>query len=553
MHTLRSKITLLNILPITVAMLVTTAIGVITIADFGHESSEQSLSLLCETGKNNLNYYFKSVEQSENTLAQLIDSDLGSIEDDFNAKFEKHVERIDETFRQFALNTNGAFTYYYRMDIPITNATGQAGFWYVKEGNDFVFHDVTPITYEEGKCVWFNIPKNTKESKWLMPYETDNLGAYVLSYNTPIYKSGIKDDDHFIGVIGIEISYSTLGEQIKNIKALNTGYAFIVENQNGTIISHPQIDLLSTPVEQRPQTPSEFAGGLHYKDGEKGLHIVYSYEGATKHCFAMPLSNDMSIVVTAPISEVNNVWLKVVIQVVIAAILFVIISIVSTFIFSKYITKPLKELTRAAEEINNGNYDVKLNYKGNDEIGLLTNTVNRLVENLSGYINDLNSLAYADVLTSVRNIRAFEIATNELQKNIDSQREIKFAIAIFDCDNLKEINDEYGHDKGDVYLRNSCNLICRIFKRSAVFRIGGDEFAIILINDDYKNRTNLRNSFVKKSAEICSFAKEPWEQISVSVGIAAYDPSIDKTVKDVMVRADQAMYANKHERKEKKK
>ena len=123
---------------------------------------------------------------------------------------------------------------------------------------------------------------------------------------------------------------------------------------------------------------------------------------------------------------------------------------------------------------------------------------------------------------------------------------------MFDCDDLKDINDGYGHDKGDVYLKNSCHLICRVFNKSPVFRIGGDEFAVILQGEDFANKEKLRKHFIEKSAEISSFAKEPWEQISVAVGIPEFNPDLEKEVDEVIKRADHLMYENKHLRKSKK-
>ena len=81
--------------------------------------------------------------------------------------------------------------------------------------------------------------------------------------------------------------------------------------------------------------------------------------------------------------------------------------------------------------------------------------------------------------------------------------------------------------------------------------MGGDEFAAILQGEDYIHRESLKRHFIEKSAEICAFAKEPWEQIRVAVGVAVYNAEIDKNVEDVMIRADHLMYENKHERKSK--
>lgn len=556
MRSIRAKITILNVIAISIALIVAAVIASVSIATFAHSSTEQTVELLCQTGKNNLNYYFKSVEQSTNTVSTLIENDLEETikDDDYANSFREHIEYADDVFLEASENTNGVFSYYYRVDLSITDETGgretgEKGFWYIANEKDgksvFESHEVSAL--DESACPWFHKPKAEGKALWLLPYSTDNLdNVYVISYNVPVYRRIGENERRFVGVVGIEISYHTLGDQIKNIKVLQNGYAFIVDKETGLIIYHPFIDLYGKTEEERPITPPEFVKGLQRGD----QHIVYKYEGVEKHCHILELSNGMCVVVTVPTSDISNVWFSVVIKIVIAALVLIAIFITVTVLFARRITKPLKDLTVAAEEIDKGNYNVKLDYKGRDEIGILTSTVDRLIQNLGGYIADLNSLAYADALTDVRNKSAFDIVVREVQKRIDEKEEgLQFAIAIFDCDDLKTINDEFGHDKGNVYLRNASHLMCRVFQKSVIYRVGGDEFAIILTDDDFKRRETLKNQFLKKSAEICSFAKEAWEEIRVSVGIATYDPSIDKTVQDVIIHADHLMYANKRDRK----
>lgn len=554
MHSIRTKISILNVVAVSVALITATVIGVISIAVFGHESSEETLKLLCQDGKNSLNDYFDSVEQSAKTVSGLVAQDL--IHTDLT-NLSDHVAKADIFFKEAIEHTEGVGTYYYRFDPEISakEANHELGFWYVDEGEGLKPH--APSVIGEGDFPWFNTPKHDGFASWLLPYDTENLESFwVVSYNVPIYK-----DTTFVGVVGIEIKYQTLGNQIKDIKALDSGYAFIVENEEGTIIYHPYIDLLAMDDKDKPKTPETFVKSIKdpsERDSADGVHIIYKYEDFTnkkgskvkKHCYVLPLTNeDMSVVVCVPESEISMLWFRVVTRILIASFIIIAASITVAILFSRHFTKPLKELTVAAEEINKGNYNVQLDYKGNDEMGVLTTTVNTLIENLGGYINDLNVLAYADALTSVRNRSAYEISMRELQKRIDSKEKIEFAIALFDCDDLKDINDRFGHDKGNVYLRNSCHLICRIFEHSVVYRTGGDEFVVILQNQDYKDREKLKKLFMNKSAEICAFAKADYEQIRVSVGVAAYDPKIDKTAEDVAIHADHLMYENKRERK----
>lgn len=433
----------------------------------------------------------------------------------------------------------------------MTDTTNEKGFWYTNlDGEGFIEHEVTDIRDDQFDCLWFYNTKEAGHPIWLPPYVTDNLDIYVVSYNVPVYRTTVTNEKTFIGVVGIEISYHTLGEQIKDIKVHKSGFAYIVENERGSIIYHPKIDILSMPEEERPSIPNGFFRQL--QSGQH--HIEYTFQGVEKHAYWLELSNDMSVVVCCPMSEVTATWTKIATHIIIIAIVLIAIVTVLTILFARKITKPLKELTIAAERICEGDYTAELSYKGDDEIGVLTSAMNKLINHLSGYIEDINSLAYGDSLTSVHNKNAFDVALKDIQSQIVKDKEnIEFAIVICDCDNLKDINDKYGHDKGNVYLKNSSLLMTRVFKNSSVYRIGGDEFAIILQGNDYENRDALRQFFLEKSAEICAFAKEPWEQIKVSIGIATYDPEIDNSAEDVMIHADHLMYDNKRERKKKAK
>lgn len=546
--TLRIRIAVLNAIAVSVSILITSLIGSISIASLGHKSSEQALYLLCETGKSNLNYYFKSVEQSVKTVSGLIDDNLDAIDDsEFNTKFADHVYQARNIFLEAANHTNGVLTFYYRMDPEITDVTNEKGFWYTNlDGKGFVDTPVTDISDSKNKCPWFWIPKETKAPVWLTPYDTDSLEQVtVISYNAPVYKKS-GENETFIGVVGIEINYNTLGEQIKDIVIHKTGFAYIIDNENGSIIYHPHLDILGMDPSERPSIPEGFYNSIKSEEH----HIEYTFGGVKKHGYWLSLSNDMSIVVAVPLKEVNETWINTVIIIASVSLFLIGLTMLVTILYTRKITKPLKELTEAAEKINDGDYSFELNYRGNDEIGELTTATNKLVSHLGDYIEDLNSMAYADALTSTKNKSAFDEALLELQETIDkSDKPIEFAIAMFDCDNLKYINDKYGHDKGNVYLKNSSVLMTRVFQNSIIYRLGGDEFAIILQGEDYKNREKLRKIFLEKSKDICALSKEPWEQIKVSVGVATYDHEIDRTANDVLIHADHLMYENKRSRK----
>ena len=165
-------------------------------------------------------------------------------------------------------------------------------------------------------------------------------------------------------------------------------------------------------------------------------------------------------------------------------------------------------------------------------------------------VNDLNRRVFVDALTSVRNKGAFSNYLQELQSRIDCGEQPAFAIGVFDCDDLKTINDRYGHEKGDEYLKAASRVICRVFQHSPVFRIGGDEFVVVLQNEDFRLREQLTETFESACAEACAAAGSQWEEVRVAMGVAVYGADLDSTVFDTFNRADKAMYDDKRKGKQ---
>ena len=536
MHSLQTKTTLLPVFAIVATMAAAMILSVIAIHNLGSSSSDQILFLLCESGEKNLDSHFERVEQSVETISSYAEADLAAVD---LRELGGHLERVRDLFEKTANNTEGILTYYYRIDPEIS--TTDKGFWYVDlDGTGFQEHTVTDLTLydtqDQSDLVWFTVPKATGSSIWLPPYFTENLDVYVLSYNTPIYK-----DDTFIGVIGIELDYTTISEPVSHITLYENGYAFL-NDQEGNIIYHPRMSQDTVSGDQKPTVPKGLLS--------ESTYIRYTFEGVEKQAVWLPLDNGMRLNVTVPISEINADWHRLVRELLSISALLLLVFAALTLRLGGQITRPLRKLTQAAEQFSLGNYDVELDYQGSDEVGILTQTVRQLIEHLKVYIDDLNSLAYSDALTSVHNKGAFDIYAREMQAKLDEgQEHPPFAIGVFDCDNLKRINDQYGHDKGDIYIKNASTLICLAFPHSPVFRTGGDEFTMILQNEDYRQRETLIQHFLQRSADISAHAREPWEKANISMGIAAYNRFTDSSVNDVIRRADKLMYENKRRRK----
>ena len=159
----------------------------------------------------------------------------------------------------------------------------------------------------------------------------------------------------------------------------------------------------------------------------------------------------------------------------------------------------------------------------------------------------LIELMRKDPLTNVNNRTAYEDKEKRLQSEINIESGIRFAIAMFDVNSLKLINDSRGHDAGDAYLIRSCRLICNVFKHSPVYRIGGDEFVAVLDGGDYDNRDELMREIRSRMNPYSDKMPLPLDYISIACGMAVFDPENDRTVQDIVKRADEEMYKDKAE------
>jgi len=159
-------------------------------------------------------------------------------------------------------------------------------------------------------------------------------------------------------------------------------------------------------------------------------------------------------------------------------------------------------------------------------------------------IGNTRMLAYGDALTGVKNKLAYLEKLQEMEIRVEEGSLKEFAIAVFDLNDLKKVNDTLGHDAGDRYIKDACKFICHCFKHSPVFRIGGDEFVAILIGTDYECRDEIMHYF-----DATIDKNQRAGRMSVASGMGVYEPEKDESYNDVFRRADRNMYDRKKELK----
>lgn len=150
----------------------------------------------------------------------------------------------------------------------------------------------------------------------------------------------------------------------------------------------------------------------------------------------------------------------------------------------------------------------------------------------------VQNMAEIDSLTGIKNKNAYKERETLMNMRIQEQRQPEFAIVVLDVNDLKKINDTQGHEAGDNCIRKACEIICQTFKRSPVYRVGGDEFVVISQDEDYARSEELVELIAKHNEETLLNGG-----LVIACGMAKHDK--ESSVAEVFEAADKKMYENK--------
>jgi diguanylate cyclase (GGDEF)-like protein len=156
---------------------------------------------------------------------------------------------------------------------------------------------------------------------------------------------------------------------------------------------------------------------------------------------------------------------------------------------------------------------------------------------------EIRSLAITDDLTGFFNRRGF-LASASQQLKMAQRDHLNVLLLFFDVDNLKAVNDAFGHQEGDLVLVRAADALEETFRDSDLLaRLGGDEFAILAWEASIPDLRVMLSRLAKNLDKVN--AEESRYKLSLSVGAAKYDPQFPISLGELMARADQDMYKHK--------
>ena len=509
--------------------------------------STKIMNLLCDNRSENFNEVFKRVEQSVETLSIYAKRDIENLDllTSNIAYVHEFSSHIATTALDAARNTEGAISVYIRLDPSIGD--GKSGVFLLKNLDDGQFYNEEPTDlslYNENETEhvgWFYQPKKEKKAVWLDPYFNKNIDRKIISYVVPIYI-----DTTFIGVVGMDIDFNLLESIVADTNIYKSGYAFLTDKK-ANIVYHKSIHAGTNLIDYNDGEFKEMARMLTKSSTSNDELIVYPYEGSMKEATFRSLKNGMRFVVTAPKKEIDAELQQLLIQILVATFVFISIAILIAIIFARRLVRPLQELTVAAKQVADGNLHVDIKHRSKDEVGLLAESFRQTVIQLDHYFTNINMLAYEDSLTGLQNKTAYMDNKQNLQVRFH-ERNLRFSLVVLDLNGLKDVNDHWGHAIGDSFIAHAAELIREVFVSYPIYRIGGDEFVVILEEDDYYKHDILLQKFTK-AILYANRINNGIIKVSVASGIAHFDPSIDSSYDDVFKRADNEMYQCKSKMK----
>lgn len=535
-RSLRTKIILLITMGILISAILIGGIGIYSFKQSMDQNNEDILNLTCGEKSQELDEWFVRIEQSVETLAKYTLKNMESVDRLLNDEEYRlrYTEELEDLAVMLADETDGAVSVYIRFNPELTSPM-DGMFWVeTDKSKGFQSFPVTDLSaYDEDDVEhvgWYYIPVRAGHPIWVEPYMNKEMDMYVTSYVVPIYSEGT-----LLGVVGMDIEFLYIMKMVDEICLYDTGHAFLTDNEfRVTYSKHlPKGDKVEVLMDAAPEGTADIEKGVYH-------HI---HNGIKRQLVFRQLENDMCLAVTVPVYEVEKSTTELIVQVVGLAMMIVLVFVLATVVIVGRIIRPLLELNEAAKEIAAGNLDISVDCHTGDEVEMLAESFSETARQLKTRIDYINSLAFNDKLTGVRNNTAYLRELAQLREKIQSEA-VEFAVFVIDVNELKRVNDTLGHAAGNELIIKAADSAVEVFGKENVFRIGGDEFAVIYPKADAALCAKLKQGFEETVARL---GKEI--HLSAAIGSAQFDPTLDKGYETVFERADSEMYQRKQELK----
>lgn len=565
------KLMLLNIIGAFILAVTLVAVAIALSSKILTKGASAQMNLFCEERADDINLEMVRIEDAVSSLARWTRSripDVETIKEDAELR-DAIVDDADDLIRFMTEHNDfieGAYIHY---TLDVTGITDREEGVYYTRNDDGNFKTI-PFTQEEivNDPVaedWYYGPIRLGEPAWTKPYYDYSVENYIVSYIEPVFIG-----DTPVAVIGIDISFARVIDWVDTFSYQKSGYMFLKE-ADGTVHYHYD-DLVNGHMHGDEIDHVQENGDLMNEPATGTELVRYYFEGSDRAMAFVTLRNGMKLVLCDDYANIYNERDNAVVLMIILSVLITMLIAIVAVVMVNRITDPLRQITEAARAVSENNFDVDLPPENDDEIGELSKMTRLAIENararaekaaskvreqerkieksakvLKQQGDDLvamKNLAYVDSLTNVKNKLAYDDTVEYINEKIRNGT-AEFAVIMCDLNYLKHINDNLGHMAGDEAIQKTASILCKAFPLSTVFRIGGDEFAVLPTGLDYARIDEKLDALKTMLESQRNMSDNYLDRISLAFGCAVFERGKDTTYQEVFERADKIMYEEK--------
>ncbi|MBR1770521.1 MAG: diguanylate cyclase [Lachnospiraceae bacterium] len=504
-----------------------------------NEDSVAAMTMLADQKSRELNVHFKSVAQAVELLKDHICDNIDPVRLQTDRTYAQAFMAEVADYGMATANVAGnVATLYFRPDPVAYGST--AGLFLTEDGTGG-FTAVPPtdiLKYDRNDrehVGWYYEPVERGEAIWMDPYANNNIDVYMISYVTPLYV-----DETLIGVVGMDIDMSVIRNVVDSVGYAD-GIGFLLDASGNIIYHRDYPDGLSAA--RMDEGLKEI---VQYINTHKDNREIYrcDWQGDRRRLVSAALENGMTFVVSVPESTLlRNSTLLQSNMFFVFSIVLILTLVVARGVMVR-VVRPIQELTTASSRIAKGEMNVTIHYRSDDELGALANSIRLMEKELREYISYIHEQAYTDAMTGVGNKTAYLDMVRLIERKIQEGM-AEFTVIVFDVNGLKTINDHLGHEYGDKIITQAAGAIKEVFGAEHAYRIGGDEFIVVLERTDQEATEQSFREFDAVVERMNAEEKTREVTLAVSKGASFYRQDEDQEYREVFRRADEEMYRDK--------
>jgi diguanylate cyclase (GGDEF)-like protein len=406
--------------------------------------------------------------------------------------------------------------------------------------------------YDPRQRPWYQRALEVKKPAWSPVYVDNRTGELVATRTKPV----VNASGQIEGVAATDVSLKMLNDFVRALRVSQSGVAFVAEH-NGDLIASSSDDSTRLSHGQKirlnaaqsgnalvratyAEVADVFKAGL--KNSEPQARVFDGPDGKVYASISVIRDNaglDWITVVAVPRSDFMAGVVDNVIRTVTVAIVAALLAIVLGLWVLNWVSHDLRLLSTAARRLGEGHLFMPVGIARKDELGELARNFEVMQMSLQ-----------TDKLTGVFNRETFEKqVARRIEEHSSGLRKTSFGLLFVDLDHFKRVNDQLGHQTGDIVLVELASRLKHALRSGDIVgRYGGDEFVVLLSEiENAEVVQRVREKIEQRMmAPLTSIAAELAEKIhvSASIGIAVY-PEVGPDVSSLLAAADREMYERK--------